>query len=133
MNRYRTIFIAVIGLAVTPMALADIYKCNGPDGPVYTDWECGPNAINVELSDSSGLGGITDETKAELAEKKASREKSRARINKTTVINNQYTTINTPPVGYWPGRPIWRKNHHDMRPAKPTPTPLPSTVAFRRR
>jgi len=116
-----------------PLATADIYKCDGPDGPVFTDWECGPDAIHVELSDSSGLGGITDETRAELAEKKASREKSRNRVNKTTVINNQYTTINTPPVGYWPSRPYWRKKHHDMRPEKPAPTPLPSTVAFRRR
>ena len=133
MNRCSTILVALITLVITPVAAADIYKCNGPDGPVYTDLECGPDAINVELSDSSGLVGITDETKAELAEKKASREKSRHRVNKTTIINNQYTTINAQPAGYWARRPYWRKKHHDLRPPEAIPTPLPSTVAFRRK
>ncbi|MDX2417873.1 MAG: hypothetical protein QNK19_10475 [Xanthomonadales bacterium] len=133
MNRYRTVLVALITLAIAPVAAADIYKCSGPDGPVYTDLECGPDAINVEVSDSSGLVGVTDETKAELAEKKASREKSRNRVNKTTVINNQYNTINTQPAGYWARRPFWREKHPDLRPPEPVPTPLPSTVAFRRK
>ncbi len=90
--------VALITLAITPIAAADIYKCNGPDGPVYTDWKCGPDATNVELLDSSGLGGISGKTKTQLAEKSV-REKSRNRVKNTTVINNQYTTINTPPVG----------------------------------
>ena len=133
MNRCRIILVALITVAITPMAEADIYKCNGPDGPVYTDLECGPDATNVVLSDSSGLVGITDETKAELAEKKASREKARNRVNKTTVINNQYNTINTQPAGYWARRPFWREKHPGMRPPEPVPKPLPSTIAFRRK
>ncbi len=133
MNRCRTILVALITLAIAPIAAADIYKCNGPDGPVYTDWKCGPDATNVELSDSSGLVGISDETKTQLAEKKAIREKSRNRVKNTTVINNQYTTINTPPAMYWPGRPYWREKHPDSRPPIAVPTPLPSTIAMRRK
>jgi len=133
MNRRRTILVALITLTITPIAAADIYKCNGPDGPVFTDWECGPDATNVELPDSSGLVGITDETKAELAEKKASREKARNRVKNTTVINNQYNTINTPPTWYWASRPYWRGKHPGLRPPVVEPTPLPSTIAMRRR
>lgn len=82
MNRRRTILVALITLAITPIAAADIYKCNGPDGPVYTDWKCGPDATNVELLDSSGLGGISDETKTQLAEKKRF-EKNPVIVSKT--------------------------------------------------
>lgn len=133
MNRCRTILVVLITLVSTPMAAAEIYKCKGPDGPVYTDIDCGPDATSIEVSDSSGLGGITEETKTELAEKRAVREKSRKRVNNTTVINNQYNTINTPPVGYWPHRPYWRGKHPDVRPPVAIPKPLPSTIAMRRK
>lgn len=132
MHNCKIILATLISLAITPMAAADIFKCNGPDGPVYTDRECGPDATNVELSDSSGLGGITEETKAVLAEKKASREKARNQVKNTTVINNQYTTINTPPV-YWPNRPYWRGKPPVARPPVVVPKPLPSTIAMRRK
>jgi len=132
MNSRRTILVVLISLVIAPVATAKIYKCDGPDGPVYTDWECGPDATKVEVLDTSGLGGITEETKAELARKKADREEARNRKDGGTVINNQYTTINTQPEGYWVGRPYLRKPHREPRPPAVVPTPLPSTVVFRR-
>ena len=73
--------------------------------PIYTDRECGPDATNVELSDTSGVGGVSDETKAELAQKKADREKSRNLDNNANVNNNQYNTLSTEPAGRWTRRP----------------------------
>jgi hypothetical protein len=137
MKRYITGLVVLIALAISPMATAKIFKCNGPDGPIFTDRECGPDATNVELADTSGLVGISDETKTELAEKKAEREAQRkealqSKGNKT-VINNQFTTINTEPAGYWWRRPF-RPPGYD-RPQRPpaTPTPLPSTLGKPRR
>lgn len=132
MNSYRTLLVALVSLAITPAATAEIYKCDGPDGPVYTDRECGPDATNVEISDTSGLGAITEETKAELAKKKADREDARKRNEGDTVINNQYTTINTQPERYWTGRPYIRKPPLDPQPPPVAPRSSPGTVAPRR-
>jgi len=132
MNAYKLALVALIIMVISPWTTAQIYKCDGPDGPVYTDRVCGPDAERVELSETSGLSGVSDETKAELAAKKAdrelAREEERKRNSNSTVINNQYTTINTEPAGRWlyprPWRPI------PERPEKPvvTPKPLPSTL-----
>ena len=130
MNRYSPLLIALIVLVLIPVASAQIYKCDGPNGPIYTDRECGPDAANIEISESSGLSGVSEETKAELAKKKADRAQAREEDHNLkknrTVINNQYTTINTEPSGRWlyPYRP---------RPEKPkpplvTPRSPPSTL-----
>ena len=118
MNRYRPILIIFIALAFTPVASAQIFKCDGPDGPIYTDRECGPDATNVELSDTSGVSGVSDETKAELAQKKADREKSRNLDNNANVNNNQYNTLSTEPAGRWTRRPYERLD----RKASPVPS-----------
>ena len=47
-------------LAITPAAVAQIYKCDGPDGPIYSDRKCGLDAANVELKESSGLSGVNE-------------------------------------------------------------------------
>lgn len=132
MNRYGPIMVTLIALAITPVASAQIYKCDGPDGPIYTDRKCGPDAANVEISESSGLSGVSEETKAELAQKKADREQARAEdrnLKKNrTVINNQYTTVNTEPAGRWLNRPYWRPKPERPKPPEVTPRPLPSTL-----
>ncbi len=133
MNRYRPILIIFIALAFTPVASAQIFKCDGPNGPIYTDRECGPDATNVELSDTSGVSGVSDETKAELAQKKADREKSRNPGNNATVNNNQYNTLSTEPAGRWTRRPYERLD----RKASPVPSvgqqPAKKAVVRRRR
>jgi len=137
LTRFFTGLVFLIALAITPVATAQIYKCEGPDGPIYTDRDCGPGATSVELAETSGLGGISDETKAELAEKKAAREAARKEARslqaKATVINNQYTTVNTQPPGYWWRRPYWRPGHDRPEVPPAIPTPLPSTLGKPRR
>ena len=132
MNRYKLALMTLIILAISPLATAQIYKCDGPDGPIFTDRKCGPDAKSVEVSDSSGLSGVTDETKAELAARKAereqAREENRKRGNNKTVINNQYTTVNTEPAGRWLYPRSWKQK--PGKPEKPvvSPRPLPSTI-----
>lgn len=108
----RLLVIVIASLLISPMAIAKIYKCDGPDGPVFSDRECGPGAATVELADTSGLSGVSDETKADLARKKAERAEARASSNNTPAVNNyQFTTINTEPAGRWLRWP-YRKPHH---------------------
>ena len=137
MKRYKFALPTLIMLAISPLATAQIYKCDSPDGPIYTDRKCGPDATSVEVADTSGLSGVTDETKAELAARKAEREQAREerrqRGNNETVINNQYTTVNTEPAGRWLYPRPWRPKPE--RPVKPevSPRPLPSKIARTRR
>ena len=137
MNRYRRVLVTLMALIFTPVVSAQIYKCDGPDGPVYTDRECGPDAASVEISESSGLSGVSDETKAELAKRRADRELARAEDRKLksnrTVINNQYTTINTEPTGRWLNRPYWGSKPEKPKPPEVTPRSPPGTIARRRK
>jgi hypothetical protein len=91
MTIYRIFITALIVLANASVAMAQIYKCDGPNGPIYSDRECAPNAATVELSESAGLTGISDEELSELAEKKSDRDQARNRNNDSTVIENQST------------------------------------------
>ena len=91
MSIYKKILVTLILLANASVALAQIYKCDGPEGPVYSDKECEPNAATVELSESTGLTGISDEEISELAEKKSDRDQARNRNTEGTVIENQST------------------------------------------
>ena len=89
---YRIFITTLIVLANTPVAMAQIYKCDGPDGPIYSDQECAPDAATVDIPDSAGLAGVSDEEISELAEKKSDRDQARNRNNDSTVIENQSTT-----------------------------------------
>jgi hypothetical protein len=104
MNIYRISMATLIAMAITPMALAQVYKCDGPNGPVYTDRECAPGAAEVELQDTSGVSGVSDQTKAELAEKKAGRDLERERNRSTSnaaVTNYQTQTPGDEVNGRW--------------------------------
>lgn len=140
MNRHRTILITVViltTLVIIPVAVAKIYKCDGADGPVYSDRECGPNATNVVLQESSGLSGVTEEDKNALAEKKLAREEereqarelARSRRQQTTVINNQYSTYTSGYPSRWWGlnRPGLGDRPVNL-PANPQPIIRPSIL-----
>ena len=88
----RIFITTLIVLANTSVALAQIYKCDGPDGPIYSDQECAPNAATIEIPDSAGLTGVSDEEISELAEKKSDRDQAHKRNNDSTVIEKQSTT-----------------------------------------
>ena len=130
MKKHNIILIALTLMAFSPWAVAETYRCDGPDGPIFSDQKCGPDAASVELADTSGLTGVTDEIKAELAQKKADREREREEIrkldNNRTVINNQYTTVNTQPYGNWL-YPYRRPKPEKPKPPVLKPKPLPST------
>jgi hypothetical protein len=126
----RTSLITLVTLAmlvITPVAVAKIYKCDGPDGPIYSDKECGPDAANVEVLESSGLSGVSEQDKNALNEKKLereqAREQARSRNQQGTVVNNQSNAYPTESPGRWVrgrNRPRGRDNANTL-PAKPLP------------
>jgi len=89
---FRIFITALIVLTNASVAMAQIYKCDGPDGPIFSDQKCAPNAETVELSETAGLSGVSDEEISELAEKKAGRDQARNRNTESTVIKNQSAT-----------------------------------------
>ena len=139
MNRYFTGAVILMSLAFTSVANAEIYKCNGPDGPVFSDTKCGPEAKSVEIeTTSAGLGGVYDDAIAQVAkdrkQRAAEREAARKQKADTPVILNEYNTYNTQPDAYWLNRPYIRPgyrpgNRPGQRPKpKPLPAPAPPSV-----
>ena len=136
MNRHRTslfTLITLITLVITPAAEAEIYKCDGPDGPIYSDKKCGSDAANVELLESSGLSGVSEQDKINLAEKKLEREQAQSQNQKGSVVNNQSDAYTTENPGIWvqdQNRVRDRVNAKTLpakpQPAKPQPTTLPA-------
>jgi hypothetical protein len=135
MNRHRTSLITLITLiilVITPAAVAEIYKCDGPDGPIYSDKKCGSDAANVELLESSGLSGVTEQDKANLAEKKQEREQereqARRRNQKGSEVNNQNNVYTTEDPGYWvrDGDRLRNLDKANILPGKAQPTTPPT-------
>jgi len=138
MNRPGIIPIASILLAISSAAQAEVYKCDGPNGPVYSDYKCGSDATTVELEETSGISGVSDEVKVELARKKEEREKAEAEpaLNPNLNPSYQFNTINTEPAGYWyPGSwglPGNKPPHvRPPRPPQPPPEKPPDTSVIR--
>ena len=137
MNRHTTRLIALIALIITPAAVAEIYKCDGPDGPIYSDRKCGSDAANVELLESSGLSGVTEQDKANLAEKKLEREQereqARSQNQQGSIVINQDNVYTTEDPEYWVrggNRPRDRDRARiqpvKTRPTTPPPVALPA-------
>lgn len=127
MKPYKVILSTLAVLAIAPVATAQVYKCAGPDGPIYSDRECGPNAATVELRETSGVSGVSDKTKAGLAEKKAEREKDRSYGSRRSNSNNAPVSSyqNQAPVGdYWQrGRVRPRASNPTIQPVQPIARP----------
>ncbi len=138
MNRYRTslftliTLITLITLVITPAAVAEIYKCDGPDGPIYSDKKCGSDAANVELLESSGLSGVSEQDKIKLAEKKQEREQEReqaqSRNQQDNEVNNQNNVSTTEDPGYWvrDGDRLRNLDKVNILPGKTQPTTPPT-------
>jgi hypothetical protein len=134
MKKSRSVLIAVASLLISPLAIAQIYKCDGPDGPVYSDQECGPDAASVELAETSGISGVSDETKTELAQKKADRAEARTDSSSTRTNNNyQNNTVSTEPAGRWERRPYRKPDDKATTLPETGQKPAKSVVAKRRR
>jgi len=139
MKKFCKILIPVTMAAMSTAALAEVYKCDGPNGPVYTDRKCGPDATSVEFDETSGISGVSDEVKAELARKKAEREKAEPELplNPNANATYQFNTINTEPAGYWLPGSFWgpgiRPPHRPKPPQPPQkPTVPPTTIRMER-
>jgi len=135
MNRHRTslfTLITLITLVITPAAVAEIYKCDGPDGPIYSDRKCGSAATNVELQESSGLSGVNEQDKADLAEKKQEREqereKARSQKQQGSAVSNQNNVYATEDPGYWvrDGDRLRDRDNTNTLPGKTRPTTPPT-------
>jgi len=142
MKRHRiSLFtlIILVTLVITPAVAAEIYKCDGPDGPIYSDKKCGSDAANVELLESSGLSGVSEQDKINLAEKKQEREleqeQARNRNQQDNVVNNQNNVSTTEDPGYWvrDGDRLRNLDKANIlpgktRPTTPPPEPRPVTL-----
>ena len=144
MKSYRISFLALVTLvtlAITPAVVAQIYKCDGPDGPIYSDKECGSEAAKVEITQSSGLSGVSEEDKKALSEKKLEREQereqSRSQSQQGSVVNNQNNVYHTEDPGYWvrdgdrlrnldKENILQSKTQPTTPPTKPRPVTLPA-------
>ena len=125
MNIYKKILVTLILLANASVAMAQIYKCDGPQGPVYSDKECEPNAATVDVSESSGLSGISEDEIAVLAEKKTVRDQAenRNRTNDDALMVNQNDTLTT----YDNGRRVHGRDQLKQRIDSGVAAPLPAT------
>jgi hypothetical protein len=142
MNRHRANLITLVTLAtlaITPATVAQVYKCDGPDGPVYSDRKCGSEAVNVELQESSGLSGVSEQDMSDLAEKKREREKNREQAESQnqqgSELNNQTNVYTMEDPGYWDrdGIRLRDRGNADIlpdktRPATPPTEPRPVTL-----
>ena len=125
MKKFCRLLVPMTLVAMSSAALAEVYKCDGPDGPIYTDRKCGPDATSVEFSESSGISGVPDEVKDELARKKSEREKAESdlKLNPNANATYQFNTINTEPAGYWLPGSFWRPGNRPPHRPKPPPRP----------
>ena len=123
MIRHRAILITLATLVFTPAAVAQIYKCDGPDGPVYSDKKCGPDAANVNVLESSGLSGVTEQRMSALNAPRSCPEQARSRNQQGSVVNNQSNTYTTESPGRWvQGRNLPRyRDKPGTLPVKPRP------------
>ena len=148
MNHHRASLITLITLAITPVAVAEIYRCDGPDGPIYSDKKCGSDAASVELLESSGLSGVTEQDKADLAEKKQEREQereqARSQNQQGSAVNNQNNVYATEDPGYWvrDGDRLRNLDKANILPGKtlpatpptePRPVTLPANIPKKRK
>ena len=92
----------------------------------------GSDAANVELLESSGLSGVTEQDKTDLAEKKLEREQereqARSQNQQGSVINNQNNAYTTEDPGYWgrDGNRLSDRDKANILPGKTRPTTPPT-------
>lgn len=119
-------------LLAAPAVQAEIYRCDGPQGPVYADKPCSEQAEVVTVDEaSSGISmGPSEEVRDYLAsqrEERASEREERQRMQAARpaapvtvpVYESEGYPVYWPNAGY-PNRPI--------RPRPPRPGPEPPIV-----
>lgn len=116
----------VLLVLIAPLAQAQIYKCEGAEGPVYSDRPCSDQAEIVTVRDSSsGIApGPSDEAKQYLADKRDQRASDRAQRASAPASNQPQAPVVVSdgqdygyPV-YWPAY-----GNRPNRPPRPKPEP----------
>jgi len=112
-------------LLLPALAQAQIYRCDTPQGPVFSDERCGSEAQVVELrEETTGLGGgPSEEVRAYLDQKREERADKRQNAPPPFAKNQaEPVEVQTqPPVVYGVNRP-----YPGRRPARPIERPRPS-------
>ncbi len=101
----RALAPGIFALMFSSLVSAQVYKCDGPDGPVFSDVQCGPTASELDMNDSlqtSGLGvPVTAETQNNLTKAKNRRQRghyinriSDRRDQDIAVIDAQIAVLN---------------------------------------
>lgn len=118
---------------VAAAAEAQIYRCETPAGPVFSDNCCSAEAevVIVEIDSAAISGGTSDEVRAELVLKKAQRAEAQEQARKLRAsqppqpvylpVRAEKTVVYP---GYWPWRPGYRPH-----PRHPRPQPKPEQPA----
>jgi len=125
----------VTALMLVPgFAQADIYRCDTPNGVVFSDRECGDSSEVVTLADeTAGISvGPSEEVRERLAEQKA--ERAQAREERAERLANQPVQVPTPVVierqgyptypGFWGNRPPALRPPPPLRPLPPVAPPV---------
>jgi hypothetical protein len=125
--------VALITMSFAPMAAAEIFRCDGPEGPIFSDEKCGSDSAIVNIEESAGLTGVTDQTKSDLAEKKLEREQDRNQSGDRAVNSYGSNSSTTEANGRWVRGQGQLKNRIDSGVATPLPNkPAPATPRRRR-
>lgn len=133
MNIYKVTMVALISMSFAPMAAAEIFKCDGPQGPIYSDEKCGSDSAIVNIEESAGLTGVSDKTKSDLAEKKLEREQERTNDRASVVNSYGNNSSNTEVNGRWVRGQGQLKDRIDSGVATPLPQkPVPANKPRRR-
>jgi len=120
-------------LLTAASAEAQIFRCETPDGLIFSDSPCSAEAevVNVDNVSAGISGGPSEEVKAELAEKKAQRAEEREQARKLRASQPPQPVYLPAPAGqtviypgYWPWRPDYRPH-----PEPPGPQPKPEPYA----
>ena len=101
MNVFKSFSIILFLLASAPLAADTIYKCDGPDGPIFSDKPCAPDASTVTVKDTTGLSADYDGVRSDLAEKKTARNQEGALSKNNQKVNPQPQTYTSESNGRW--------------------------------
>lgn len=89
MEYMRNGMLCLILMAFVPTSIAQIYKCETPDGPVFSDLECSSEAQLIELEDSSGLGVAVSQAERDAIVSNREQRDQQSAINRLNIQKNK--------------------------------------------
>ena len=130
----KVLFVMILW-AVPMLGAAQIYRCDTPEGVVFSDRECGEEAEVVELTEeTAGISvGPSEEVRERLEEQKQERAEARAALAEQRA--NQPAPAPAPIIierpgypafapGFWGNRPPALRPPPPLRPIPPVAPPV---------